>query len=106
MTMRLVAAVLAIASAAVLNVNVLAQQTNGTIVGRVLDAQGAAVPGVSVTATNPQNGFTRTVVSDSEGTYRLTALQVGTYELKVELSGFSSIDRKGVVVNVGQTLTL
>jgi hypothetical protein len=36
--------------------------------------------------------------------YRLSALPVGTYDLKVDLAGFSSLDRKGIVVNVGQTL--
>ena len=45
--------------------NALAQQTTGTIMGRVLDAQGAAIPGATVTATSPSTGFVRTVVSDS-----------------------------------------
>jgi hypothetical protein len=95
-----------LACVALLGVNAVAQQTNGTILGRVVDAQGAALPGATVTAKNPQTGFTRTVVSDEAGTYRLTALPVGQYEIAVELSGFSSIDRKGLVVSVGQTLTV
>src|SRR5262245_60923190 len=95
-----------LACVSLLSVNAFAQQTNGTVLGRVLDAQGAAIPGASVTAKNPSTGFVRTVVSDSEGTYRLNALPVGQYELAVELAGFSSIDRKGVVVSVGQTLTI
>ena len=41
-----------------------AQQTTGNIAGRVLDQQGAAVPGVTVTAKSPSTGFTRTDVSD------------------------------------------
>ncbi len=106
MTKRLVLVALAIVSAAVWNVSLFAQQTNGTILGRVLDAQGAAVPGVTVTAKNPETGFTRTVVTDSAGVYRLSALPVGQYEVTVELAGFSSIDRKGLVVSVGQTLTV
>ena len=95
-----------LACVALLSVNAFAQQTNGTILGRVLDGQGAAIPGVSVTAKNPSSGFTRTVVSDAEGTYRLNGLPVGQYEIAVELAGFSSIDRKGLVVSVGQTLTV
>jgi len=83
-----------------------AQQTTGTIIGRVLDAQGAAIPGATVTATSPSTGFVRTVVSDVEGVYRLSALPVGQFDIAVELAGFSSIDRKGVTINVGQTLTL
>jgi carboxypeptidase family protein/TonB-dependent receptor-like protein len=86
--------------------NVLAQQTTGNINGRIVDAQGAAVPGVTVTAKSPQTGFTRTDVSDGEGIYRLTALPVGAYDISAELSGFSTFSRKDVVVNVAQTTDL
>ncbi len=106
MSMRLVAVALTIACASVWNAAVFAQQTNGTILGRVLDAQGAAVPGVSVTAKNPQTGYIRTVVSDTGGVYRLSALPVGQYEITVELAGFNTLERKGIVVSVGQTLTV
>ena len=83
-----------------------AQQTTGTILGRVTDDQGAAIPGATVTATSPATGFTRSAVSDTEGMYRLQALNVGEYNLLVELPGFSSVDRKGVVVNIGQSISL
>ena len=75
----------------------LAQQTTGNISGRIVDAQGAAVPGVTVTAQAPQTGFTRTDVSDGEGIYRLTSLPVGTYDVTAELSGFATYSRKDVV---------
>ena len=75
--------------------NAAAQQTTGNITGRVLDAQGAAVPGVTVTGKNTQTGFVRTEVSDAEGVYRLTALPVGTYDLTAELSGFSKFEQQG-----------
>ena len=76
----------------------MAQQTAGNITGRVLDQQGAAVPGATVTARNPQTGFTRTEVSDSGGLYRLNALPVGTYDVTVELSGFATVSKKDVEV--------
>ena len=82
----------------------VAQQTTGNINGRITDDQGAAVPGVTVTATNPETGFVRTSVTDGEGIYRLTALPVGTYDITAELQGFSKVDNKGIVVNVAQTL--
>jgi hypothetical protein len=82
----------------------VAQQTTGNITGRIVDGQGAAVPGVTVTAKNPQTGFTRSDVSDGEGTYRLNSLPVGTYDLTAELQGFKGVENKGIVVNVGQTL--
>ncbi|MEO8678270.1 MAG: TonB-dependent receptor [Vicinamibacterales bacterium] len=104
--MRLLLAAWALALVAFLSVPVFAQQTTGTVLGRVLDAQGAAIPGASVTARSESTGFVRTVVSDTEGAYRLNALPVGEFTINVELAGFSSIDRKGIVVNVGQTITL
>ena len=83
-----------------------AQQTTGNITGRITDAQGAAVPGVTVTGKNASTGFSRTEVSDQEGVFRLLALPVGTYDLVAELAGFNKFEGKGVVVNVGQTVSL
>src|SRR5512144_154469 len=83
-----------------------AQQTTGTLTGRVVDEQNAALPGAMVTARNTETGFSRTDTSDGEGTYRLAALAVGTYDITVEMSGFSNLDRKGIVLSVGQTLTV
>ena len=84
----------------------LAQQTTGNISGRIVDAQGAAVPGVTVTGRNTQTGFTRADVSDAEGVYRLSALPVGTYDLLAELPGFNKVDHKAITVNVGQSLDI
>jgi hypothetical protein len=84
----------------------LAQQTAGNITGRVLDEQGAAIPGATVTAKNPQTGFTRSDVSDAEGTYRLTSLPVAVYEVTTELQGFTSMTKKDIEVTVAQTLTI
>jgi outer membrane receptor protein involved in Fe transport len=81
-----------------------ARQTTGNISGRIVDAQGAAVPGVTVSGKNTQTGFARTDVTDGEGVYRLTALPVGTYDLSTELQGFNKIENKGIVLSVGQTL--
>jgi hypothetical protein len=83
-----------------------AQQTTGTLIGKIVDEQGAVIPGATVSATNPENGFNRTAVSDAEGVYLLNALPVGQYALTVELAGFAAVERKGVIVNVGQTITI
>jgi len=74
--------------------SVLAQQTAGNITGRVLDQQGAAVPGATVSARNPQTGFSRSDVSDAEGLYRLNALPVGLYEVNAELPGSRPFRRR------------
>jgi hypothetical protein len=80
-----------------------AQQTTGTIAGVVVDAQGAAVPGVSVTATNAETGLTRTVVTNAAGLYQLTALPVGTYGLVAELSGFTRVEADDIRVRLSET---
>ena len=78
----------------------LAQQTTGTISGRVLDEQGNAIPGVSITARNEATGFTRTESTNVEGIYRLAALPVGIYEVKAALPGFSTVAKKDIEVAV------
>ena len=97
-----------VASLAVLWFTTLAsaQQTTGTIIGKIADETGALIPGATVTASNPATGFNRTAVSDAEGIYRLNALPVGQYDLVVEIAGFGGVERKGFVVNIGQTITL
>src|SRR3954462_6819533 len=84
----------------------LAQLTTGTIAGRVLDPQGAAAPGATVTASNAQTGLVRTAATDSAGAYRLAALPVASYDVTVELSVFSSLSQNAVPVNVAQTQTI
>jgi hypothetical protein len=83
-----------------------AQQTTGVIAGRVIDAQGGVVPGATVSAVHTETGFSRTAVSDAEGLYRLAALPVGAYDVTTELVGFTTVESKGIVVTVGQTLTI
>ena len=67
-----------------------AQTINGNIVGTITDEQGAAVPGVTVTATNTGTGATRSATTDDEGNYRIAGLPVGNYTVKVEKTGFAS----------------
>ena len=80
-----------------------AQQTTGVITGRITDEQGAAIPGVTVTAKSAATGFMRSEVSDSEGLFRLTALPIGVYDVTAELQGFATLSKKDVAVNIGQT---
>ncbi len=81
----------------------LAQQSSGAISGRVLDSQGAAIAGATVTARNPETGLVRTGTTDSAGMYRLAALPVGVYEVRIARAGFDTISRKDVDVKVAQT---
>jgi outer membrane receptor protein involved in Fe transport len=82
-------------------------QITGTIDGVVLDPAGAVLPGATVTAESL--ALRRGPVSattDAEGRYRLTGLQAGDYELRVELSGFASAVRRNISLPVGTTLTV
>ncbi len=86
---------------------VSAQVQTGSILVRVTDQQGGAVPGVSVTIASPVLvAGTMTGVTDAGGVNRFPALVPGTYSVKVELQGFRTIQREGVVVAVGQTVPL
>jgi outer membrane receptor protein involved in Fe transport len=78
-----------------------AQTINGNIVGTVTDEQGAAVPGVTVTVTNIENGQTRTATTNEDGLYRIAGLPVGAYSVKIEKTGFAAITAS-VSVSVGQ----
>jgi outer membrane receptor protein involved in Fe transport len=81
----------------------LAQETTGTLIGRLEDPQGLALPGVTITVTGPQGA--KTVVSDADGTYRLPFLTPGLYDVRAELQGFKTVEQRGVTVSLGQTTT-
>ncbi len=78
-----------------------AAQTTATLTGRVLDASGAVLPGVTVAARNVSIGLQRTVTSDAQGRYTFPSLPVGSYELRAELAGFRTLVRQGVTIAVG-----
>jgi hypothetical protein len=84
-------------------VPVSAQVQTGSILVRVTDDQGGAVPGatVSITSTALVAG-TMTGVTDS-GAYRFPSLPPGVYVVKTELQGFQTVTRENVSVLVGQT---
>ena len=80
---------------------VWSQVTNGTILGTVTDKSGARVPGATVTAKNMDTGVANSVVSDSEGLFRVS-LAIGSYQLQVAASGFKTAAVGPVSLNVGQ----
>jgi outer membrane receptor protein involved in Fe transport len=81
-----------------------AQRTTGGIVGTVKDASGAVLPGVTVSLTGPTVVGTQTATTNEDGFYRLVNLPPGAYDLSYGLSGFKTVARRGLRVNVGLTL--
>jgi len=67
-----------------------AQYTTGTILGTLLDPSGAVIPGATVTATNLDTAFSRTVKTDETGKYILVNMPLGKYQVKAEAAGFKA----------------
>ncbi len=84
----------------------LAQTATGTIIGHLTDSSGAVLPGVQVTAVNPEKGLTSKTVSDEQGIYHLFYLAPATYNLIFEKAGFAKLDREGVELRSNDTLTI
>ena len=84
----------------------VAQQT-GILSGVVRDAQGALLPGVTITITSPSLiGGARSTDTAGTGTYQFTALPPGVYEVSYELSGFSPLKRADIRIQVAQVTRL
>jgi hypothetical protein len=81
-----------------------AGQGGANVGGVVTDETNAALPGVTVTMVNTNNGATQVLVTGSEGNYRAVNLQPGPYEISVELTGFAPTKRT-VTLLVGSNAT-
>jgi hypothetical protein len=95
---------LAVLMALAFAVTAHAQVQTGSILIRAVDEQGAVMPGVSITISSPVLvGGSMSGVTDAGGVNRFPSLVPGTYSIKMELSGFTTITRENIVVLVGQT---
>lgn len=84
----------------------LGQIQSGSILVKVVDQQGAVVPGASVSITSPVLPAPLSGVTDSAGVYRFPSLTVGVYSLRVSLQGFKTSVRDGLQVIQGQTSSI
>src|ERR1700742_4713446 len=71
----------------------------GTISGVVSDPSGAAMPGVTVTATNQLTGVVSTVVTDDKGFYSFPALAVGIYTVNIKQPGFKDFSEQNIHID-------
>ena len=97
---------LALLVALSLSAPAFAQLEQGRLTGFVTDAQGAALPGVTVTATSTALLGANTAITEVDGRYLFPSLPSGRYQLKFELAGFQTTIRENIVLALGQTLSL
>ncbi len=83
-----------------------ASRVGATLEGIVRDTSGAVIPSSKVTLHNPLTNQSRTVTTDEQGFFRAEQLAVGTYEIRVEQTGFAPYRQAGVGASLGQTVHL
>ena len=75
---------------------------SAALIGTITDPTGAVLPGATITVVSVARGTTRTTVTDRVGVYRVSVLEPGQYDLRIELTGFSPRVISGIDLTVGQ----
>jgi hypothetical protein len=81
-------------------------QTTAEITGRITDVSSAVVPGTAVKVTNVDKKIDRTTASNEQGYYTVGNLDPGNYEVSVRVAGFKAVTRKGISLDVNQSVRL
>src|SRR5437867_3380859 len=82
------------------------QEFRATITGRVTDAQGAIVPGATITITDVGTNSIITTTSNESGSYTVPLLQPGEYKVSAGLPGFQKFVREGIVLRTAERATV
>ena len=82
-----------------------AQIGQGRLTGTVTDAQGAVLPGVTVTVASPALIGTRNTVTEADGKYLFPSLPSGVYKITFDLTGFKQLVRENIQLVLGQTIS-
>ncbi len=83
-----------------------AQETRGSIVGRVTDASGAVLPGATVVITNKAMGTKTEQVTNDQGLYQATYLLSGLYRIEVQVAGFKKFVADDVEVRINDRIQI
>ena len=83
-----------------------AQQGTSEIGGKAVDDQGAVLPGVTVLITNEGTGNTREITTGEDGSFFASQLVPGRYKITARLPSFRTFERSGLVLAIGQRLTV
>ena len=84
----------------------LAQTDSGLVTGFVSDPSGAVVVNAAVTLKSPQTGSAHKATTGASGSFTISAVVRGTYDLVVEAAGFSKSQQTGLEVNIGGFLAV
>ena len=87
-------------------ISATAQSNKGAIVGTVKDPNDALVAKAQVKVTSVKTGELRTVDTGDDGTYTVTNLEPGTYNVSVEAQGFQTVNFENVQVETNSRLPL
>jgi Carboxypeptidase regulatory-like domain/TonB dependent receptor len=101
--------ILTLAMFALISVSISFAQSQANaadLTGKVVDPNGAGVPGATVVAKNAATGISRTVTTDSEGEYQIIALPPGNYEVTADAKTFKKVKISPVTLTVGQSASL
>src|SRR5262250_323704 len=74
----------------------------GRILGTVTDQSGGVVAGATVTVLDTQRGVSRVLTANDSGEYNAPNLIPGTYTVRAEFRGFKTVERSGILIEVGQ----
>jgi Carboxypeptidase regulatory-like domain/TonB-dependent Receptor Plug Domain len=85
---------------------ILQAQGTANMQGRVLDAQGAVIPGADLTLRSQDTGLFRHTISKENGTFLFSGMLPGVYQIEAELPGFKKLQRSNLRLEVGKTLTV
>jgi hypothetical protein len=80
-----------------------AQQGTAELRGQVVDQQGNALPGATITVRHQESGRFREIVSGEDGSFHLSALDPGVYEIEADLTGFKKYQARDIRIEVGRT---
>ncbi|MGB9199094.1 MAG: carboxypeptidase-like regulatory domain-containing protein, partial [Terriglobales bacterium] len=80
----------------------LAQGSEGRILGTIADVSGAAISGATITVTNTATGVSRTTASSKAGEFVVPQLEAGPYSVKIQAKGFATVDRTGIHLEVAK----
>jgi hypothetical protein len=83
-----------------------AQEFRGTILGRVNDPTGAAVPNATIEAINVNTGTINRTTSNEAGNYQIPFLLPGAYKITAEAAGFKKIERSDVQLTISSLMTV